>query len=82
MNHCLERARAGDLSAIETVVTTLRPRIVRMSAYYARCCGEDPDDLLQEAWIGLLKALPELDLHIGTPEQYLIARARWLLAMT
>jgi len=50
-----------------------------MSAYYARCCGEDPDDLLQEAWLGMLEALPALDLYIGSPEQYLIKHARWRL---
>lgn len=50
-----------------------------MAAYYGRVSGEDADDLLQEAWLGLLEALPELNLHIGTPEQYLIARARWRL---
>ncbi len=48
-----------------------------MAAYYARRCGEDADDLAQEAWLGLLEALPELDMTIGRPEQYLIARARW-----
>lgn len=50
-----------------------------MANYYGRCCGEDADDLLQEAWIGLLEALPNLDMHIGSPEQYLIAHARWRL---
>jgi RNA polymerase sigma-70 factor (ECF subfamily) len=48
-----------------------------MAAYYARCTGEDADDLLQEAWCGLLDALPQLDLSIGTPDQYLVQRARW-----
>ena len=48
-----------------------------MAVYYGRRCGEDPDDLVQEAWLGLLEALPELDLAIGSPEQHLIARARW-----
>jgi RNA polymerase sigma-70 factor (ECF subfamily) len=50
-----------------------------MAAYYARSCGEDADDLLQEAWIGLLEAIPEVDLGIGSPEQYLIQCARWRL---
>jgi RNA polymerase sigma-70 factor (ECF subfamily) len=50
-----------------------------MAAYYARCSGEDADDLLQEAWVGLLEALPHLDTRIGSPEQYLIQRARWRL---
>lgn len=48
-----------------------------MAAYYARRCGEDADDLAQEAWLGMLEALPELDLTVGQPEQYLVARARW-----
>jgi RNA polymerase sigma factor (sigma-70 family) len=79
MNLSLERARRGDTAATESVVEALRPRLSRMAAYYGRCSGEDPDDLLQEAWLGLLEALPELDLRIGSPEQYLIQRARWRL---
>jgi RNA polymerase sigma-70 factor (ECF subfamily) len=50
-----------------------------MAGYYARRCGEDADDLLQEAWVGLLEALPSLDVRIGCPRQYLIQRARWRL---
>jgi RNA polymerase sigma-70 factor (ECF subfamily) len=50
-----------------------------MAAYYARCSGEDAEDLLQEAWVGLLESLPQLDTRIGSPEQYLIQRARWRL---
>lgn len=48
-----------------------------MAVYYACHSGEDPDDLLQEAWVGLLEALPRLDLSIGSPEQHLIRRAKW-----
>jgi len=79
MSPGFERARAGDPRAKEALVESLRPRLTKMAAYYARCCGEDPDDLLQEAWVGLLEALPDLDLRIGSPEQYLIQRARWRL---
>jgi RNA polymerase sigma factor (sigma-70 family) len=75
----MERARGGDSHAVDALVHTLRPRIVKMAAYYARCTGEDADDLLQEAWLGLLEALPALDLRIGQPEQHLIQRARWRL---
>src|SRR5579875_1851773 len=50
-----------------------------MAAYYARASGENADDLGQEAWVGLLDALPNLDLSIGTPEQYLLQCARWRL---
>ncbi|MEI6913967.1 MAG: sigma-70 family RNA polymerase sigma factor [Armatimonadota bacterium] len=79
MNPCLIRARDGDPEAIRDLVESLRPRITSMASYYARRCGEDPEDLLQEAWIGLLEALPEVNIEIGSPEQYLIQRARWRL---
>lgn len=74
-----ERARQGDLPARQALVEALHPRISRMAAYYARRSGEDAEDLLQEAWVGLLEALPELDVRIGSPEQYLIRHARWRL---
>jgi len=50
-----------------------------MAAYYARRTGEDADDLLQEAWCGLLQAIREIDMSIGSPEQYLLQCARWRL---
>ena len=74
---CIRRARDGDTRATRELVEALRPRITKMAAYYGRCTGEDPDDLLQETWVGLLEALPEVDLRIGSPEHYLTARARW-----
>jgi RNA polymerase sigma-70 factor (ECF subfamily) len=79
MTACFERARQGDPVAVEAVLAPLRPRMERMAAFYARCSGEEADDLLQEAWVGLLEALPALDVRIGSPEQYLIQRARWRL---
>jgi RNA polymerase sigma-70 factor (ECF subfamily) len=60
-------------------VNRLRPRLTKMAWFYARRTHEDADDLLQEAWIGMLEALRELDMSIGDPEQYLICRARWRL---
>src|SRR5579872_5560095 len=75
----IERARKGDARAAAEIVSALRPRLERMAVYYARCCGEDADDLLQEAWLGLLQAMPGLDVRIGSPEQYLIKRAKWRL---
>jgi len=79
MSPWIERARSGDRAALTAVAGALRPRLEKMAAYYARRCGEDPDDLLQEAWLGLLEALPEVDLRIGSPEQFLIRHARWRL---
>ncbi len=75
----LEYARNGDPGAVCSLVDALRPRISRMAIFYARRCGEDADDLCQEAWMGLLESLPCLDLSIGNPEQYLLKRARWRL---
>lgn len=72
-------ARAGVPSAVEAVVDRLRPRLTRMARFYAGRVREDADDLLQEAWVGLLEALGEIDLSIGDPEQYLVLRARWRL---
>jgi RNA polymerase sigma-70 factor (ECF subfamily) len=73
----IHAARRGDPTAIDTVIESLRPRIERMAAHYGRCRAVDSDDLLQEAWIGLLEALPSLDMTIGVPEQHLILRAKW-----
>jgi RNA polymerase sigma-70 factor (ECF subfamily) len=75
----IHRAINGDPDATADLVAALRPRLARMAAYYARCTGEDADDLLQEAWVGLLEALPNVDPRIGSPEQHLIQRARWRL---
>jgi RNA polymerase sigma factor (sigma-70 family) len=75
----LVRAQAGDRRAADAIVRGLHPRVSRMAAYYARVSGENADDLLQEAWVGLLDALPHLDVTIGTPEQYLLQCARWRL---
>jgi RNA polymerase sigma-70 factor (ECF subfamily) len=72
-----ERALEGDAQSVAEIVEALRPRITKMSAYYACRSGEDPDDLQQEAWVGVLESLPSLDLGIGSPDQFLIQRARW-----
>lgn len=72
-------ARAGDACARAAVVEKLRPRLVSMAGHYARYSCIDEDDLLQEAWLGLLEALHEVDLAIGSPEQYLVQCARWRL---
>lgn len=76
---CVLRARDGDPQAREELITALMPRMVRLARHYARCCREDADDLLQEAWAGMLEALPAVDVRIGNPEQYLLQYARWRL---
>ena len=76
---CLSRARTGDAPALQEVYATLQQRLARMADYYARHCREEADDLRQEAWLGVFEALPQLDVRIGDPEQYLLRYARWRL---
>lgn len=73
----IQQYPSGNHAASEELVAALRPRLARMAAWYARQCREDADDLLQEAWTGLLEALPNLDPSIGDPRQYLLRYARW-----
>ena len=79
---CYENARNGDPRATRAVVDALRPRVARLALHYARVTGEDADDLLQDAMVGLLEALPVLDTRIGQPEPYLIQRAKWRMLDT
>jgi RNA polymerase sigma factor (sigma-70 family) len=67
----------GDPVAREILVKRLRPQITRMALYYAAKTKLDADDLLQEAWLGLLHALPSLNMSIGDPLQHLLCQARW-----
>ena len=79
MKSLYRRAAAGDTVAVARVVESLRPRLMRLAAHYARRTGENADDLQQDAWVGLLEALPSLDVDIGSPDQYLLRQARWRL---
>ncbi len=72
-----ELARHGDPDALRAVTEAVRPRLARMATFYARRTGLDADDLLQDAWCGLFAALPQMDVTVGSPRQYLISRARW-----
>jgi RNA polymerase sigma factor (sigma-70 family) len=82
MESIIALARQGQSAAVSVVVESLRPRISRMAAYYARRTGHDHDDLMQEALLGMLEALPNLRLSVGCPNQHLIMRARWRLLDT
>jgi RNA polymerase sigma-70 factor (ECF subfamily) len=73
----LARAQSGDAAALTEMLEKLRPRVLKMAHFYARRCGEDADDLLQEAWLEILEELPRVDGTIGSPEQFLLQRARW-----
>lgn len=77
MNALLIRARSGDVVAQDRLREALRPRLESLAGYYAARTGMDAADLLQEAWVAVFEALPELDITIGTPTQYLLKHARW-----
>ena len=75
--HYLDRARMGDRHALAKLSTRLRPRLARMAMYYSRRCSEEIGDLQQEAWLGVLEALPRLNVAVGDPEQSLLCYGRW-----
>lgn len=79
MKATYRRACAGEARAVARVVDSLRPRLTRLAVHYSRRTGENSDDLLQEAWLGVMEALPTLNLEIGSPEQYLLRHGRWRL---
>ncbi|MCW8128995.1 MAG: sigma-70 family RNA polymerase sigma factor [Planctomycetota bacterium] len=67
----------GRVPCPETAVDRLHARVERMARHYAGRSGEDADDLIQEAWLGLLEGLRATDPRIGDPYQYLLRRAKW-----
>lgn len=77
MKQLIGQAQAGDEAARKQLVAALRPRLASMARHYARCCHEDYDDLLGEAWFAVFDALQITNLHIGDPHQFLLKRARW-----
>jgi len=77
LNTLLIRARSGDAAAQDRLREMLRPRLESLAGYYAARTGMDSNDLLQEAWLAVFEALPELDVTVGTPTQYLLKHARW-----
>lgn len=77
MKQLIGQAQNGCTEARRQLAAALEPRLGSMARYYARCCREDSDDLLGEAWSAVFEALPVTQLQIGEPEQYLLKRARW-----
>jgi len=70
-------AQTGDSTARQQLATALSPRLSAMARHYARCCQEDYDDLLGEAWCAVFQALDVTNTSIGEPEHFLLKRARW-----
>lgn len=79
MKALIQEAQAGSTQARTRLAILLRPRVTSMARYYARKSNLEYDDLIQEAWCAVYEALPETRLHIGSPEQYLLRRARWAM---
>ncbi len=77
MKALILQAQTGCPTAREELATRLGPRLESMARYYSRCCGEDHDDLLGEAWVALFEAVEVTNIEIGQPDQYLLACARW-----
>lgn len=75
--HTIIRARSGDLVSQDKLRKSLTPRLESLAGYYASRTGMDSADLLQEAWVAVFEALPEIDVTIGTPVQFLLKHARW-----
>ncbi|MGE5532309.1 MAG: RNA polymerase sigma factor [Bacteroidota bacterium] len=77
MKQLIAKAQMGCPRARTQLATLLRPRLTSMARFYARKTYLDFDDLLQEAWCAVFEALPQTNLTIGQPEEYLMRRARW-----
>lgn len=77
MRATIDRARLGDERARSELAVALRPRLEAMARRYAWRSGEDPGDLLGEAWCAVFDALAEIDMSVGEPACYLVQRARW-----
>ena len=77
MKSLILKAQTGCPNAKQELANRLSDRLLSMARYYARCCGEDCDDLLGEAWVAVFEAVDVTDINIGQPDQYLLACARW-----
>jgi len=77
MKTLILQAKNGNRDARQRLVAELQPRLESMARYYGRCCYEEPEDLLGEAWTAVFEALQVTNIEIGRPEQYLLKRARW-----
>lgn len=77
MKTLITEAKRGNTTALCRLSDELGDRVRSIAAKYTRVTSEDFDELLSEAWAGLLEALPEVEVGIGEPEEYLLKRARW-----
>lgn len=75
----VERARAGDRSAVDRLEDLLRERVLRTAGHYAHLTGMDREDLQQEMWLGMFMGLQQVDVNIGDPLCYLYLRGKWRL---
>ena len=80
MHDTIQKAKEGSPAAREALVAALRSRVRRACRRYASFVTHvEPQDLEQEMWYGVFAALPEVDLSIGDPSEFLLQRGRFAL---
>ena len=80
MRATIRRAKSGDRAAREALAAALRDRVRRACRRYASFLTHvEPGDLEQEMWYGVFSALPEVDLSIGDPSEFLLQRGRFAM---
>ncbi|MGE5541798.1 MAG: sigma-70 family RNA polymerase sigma factor [Bacillota bacterium] len=62
----LERARSGDPGARDRLVQANKGLVVAIAARWRRVAGDEYEDILQVAYLGLLKAIDGFDPDRGT----------------
>ncbi len=80
MKQTIQKAKDGDAAAREALAAALRSRVRSACRRYACFIPYvETGDLEQEMWYGIFAALPEIDLSIGDPSQFLLQRGRFAL---
>ncbi len=72
-----EQACRTPFKATSDEIRLMSPRLWSMARHYALRSKMEPEDLYQEACLGVLLGLEDLDPTIGSARQYLLKRARW-----
>jgi len=73
LNTIIEKAKDGDLGACDELVNTMiQNKCTKViNRYLNKNRLVDSEDLVAEFWIGVLGALPNVDMGIGNPLRYL-----------
>lgn len=71
------RCQCGDPKATTEFIRRLRPLVRKIAYHYSNRCAEPLEDMEQEIWLGIFTALPEVDVRIGDPVQFLLKKGKW-----